>query len=217
MSKPKILVFDLGDKIRVSPPIWPQHSLKVQPGDLSQFAPYGNGVYGYQKRDRSNPFTNAPPQEACGGVVYFGNDISRTDFEALTRILEVQSRQVVNPLKSFSVFTAESQQPGKEGYLAQMRLVSKFGLRYMFDAISDAEYERFPDQELTMVEALWSFIEHERNRFGTSFQQDGEKGLRGVFGGDGHFACEELCFGFMLENSYHDICRIWSRAWLVTK
>lgn len=207
------VAFDLGNKIRISPPIWPNHKLNVQPGDLSQFTPYGNGVYGYQERKGNSPFTSAPSQEACGGVIYFGNEVTKTDFEALMRIMEVQ-RGVI-PSKDFAVFTAESEQPGKDGYLTQMRIVSKFGLRFMFGAINEVEYDKFPAQELTMTEVLWSFVEQEKKRWGTSWMED--KGLGGKFGGDGDFACEELAFGFMLENNYHHVYRIWSRAWLVTK
>lgn len=211
MSKPIRLVFDLGDKIRISPPIWPDHKLNIQPGDLTKFAPYGNGVYGYQDRQGSNPFTSAPAQEANGGVIYFDNGIAKADFEALMRILEVE------PSKDYAVFTAESKQPGKDGYLAQMRIVSKFGLRFMFGALTDAEYDKFPEQKLTIGEILWEFMKKEVKRWGTSWMQDGEKGLRGLFGGDGDFAREELSFGFMVENDYYHIYRIWSRAWLVTK
>lgn len=217
MSIPTRIVFNLGDKVRISPPIWSDHKLDIQPGDLSKFAPYGNGVYGYQDSKGSNPFTSAPPQEACGGIIYFGNGVSKKDFEALMCIMEVQHSYVVKPLNDFAVFTAESNQSGKDGYLAQMRIVSKFGLRFMFNALTEAEYEKFPEQEMTTIEALWSFIQNERERWGTSFQQDGNKGLQGLFGGDGNFAREELSFGFMLENNYYNIYRIWSRAWLVTK
>lgn len=212
---PTQIALNLGDKIRISPPIWPNRRLKIQPGDLSQFAPYGNSVYGYQNRNGSNPFTSAPSQEACGGVIYFGNSVGKADFEALMRIMEVQPAQTVNPSKDFAVFTTESEQPGKDGYIMQMRVVSKFGLRFMFNALTDTEYEKFPEQKLTIVEALWSFIERERERWGSSFMDD--KGLGGMFGGDGDFAQEELAFGLMLENDYHGVYRIWSRAWLVTK
>jgi hypothetical protein len=41
--------------------------------------------------------------------------------------------------------------------------------------------------------------------------------LSGKFGGDGDFAKEALCFGFMEENRPYSVYRIWSRAWLVTK
>ena len=211
-TKPTRVVFDMGPKVRISPPIFSNPSLDVQPGDLSKFTPYGNGVYGYEDRHKGDPFKSAPSEEACGGVIYFGNGVSEEDFRALMRILEVPNRW-----KDFAVFIEESYQPGKEGYLTQMRLVSKFGLRFMFNTINEAEYEKFPEQELTIVEAMWEFRQHERKRWGTSFCQDGEKGLRGLFGGEGDFAREQLSFGFMLENGYHNIYRIWSRAWLVTK
>ena len=132
-------------------------------------------------------------------------------------IMNVQSAGTVKPRKDFAVFAAESQQPGKDGYLVQMRIVSRFGLRYMFGALTDAEYDEFPEQKMPVVDALWWFINEERKCWGTSFQEDGKKGLRGLFGGDGNFAREELSFGFMVENDYYHVYRIWSRAWLVTK
>ncbi len=214
-NAPIRVAFDLGDTLRVSPPIWPNYSLQIEPGDLSQFAPSGNGVYGYQNLTGKNPITSAPPQEACGGVIYFDSDITKEDFLALLRILEVQAAHVVKPDKDFAIFTAESAEPGQDKYLAQARIVSKFALRYMFGALTQADYEHFPEQATTIAEALWTFIETERKRWGTSWMED--KGLGGTFGGDGHFACEQLAFGLMVENDYHKIYRIWSRAWLVTK
>lgn len=215
MSSSTRIIFDLGGRVRVSPPIWPDSKVDIQPGDLSRSVPYGNGVYGYQSREGSNQFTSAPSQEECGGVIYFGNGVAKEDFEALMRILNIQPAHVVKSSKDFAVFTAESKQPRKDGYLSQMRTVSKFGLRYMFGVITNAEYEKFPEQEITIVEALWAFIEAERERWGTSFMDN--KGLDGKFGGDGDFTREELAFGFMPENDYHKVYRIWSRAWLVTK
>jgi len=212
---PTRIAFDLGGKVHVSPPIWTEHELDVHPGDLSRFAPQGNGVYGFQD-PAGNPFTGAPSQEAAGGIIYFGNDISQDDFFALMRIMGVLSDHRILR-KDFAAYTSESEQPGEDGHLVQLRLVSKFGMRYMFGALDSAEYDRFPEQELGMAEAFWYFIERERKRWGTSFTQDAERGLHGLFGGDGNFAREELAFGFMLENEYHQIYRIWSRAWLVTK
>lgn len=206
------LVFDFGDEIHVSPPIWPDQTLNIEPGDLSQFAPQGNGVYGYQFPKSFNPFKYAPQQEPAGGIIYFGCDIKRVDLDALLRILEVKS-----DWKDYAVFIAESKKPGKDSYLTQMRIVSRFGLRFMFGAISDRNYDSFPDQKVSIAEGLWAFMEIERKRWGISFMEDGKKGLRGLFGGDGHFAREELAFGFMVENHYHNVYRIWSRAWLVTK
>lgn len=211
-EKSKRIVFDFGGKIRISPPMWPDSTIDIQPGDLSRFLPNGNGVYGYQEKNGNNPLTSAPSQEACGGVIYFGNKVTKEDFFALLRILEVRATD-----KDYAVFINQSETPVKDGCLTQMRIVSKFGLRFMFGAIDDNGYDSFQCQEMTIADALWTFMEKERERWGTSFTEDGEKGLRGLFGGDGDFAREELSFGFMPENDYHSIYRIWSRAWLVTK
>ncbi len=68
MPEPKRIVFDLGGKVRISPPMWTDNHLDVEPGDLSKFAPTGCGLYGYQLRDgATNPFTGAPSQESSGG------------------------------------------------------------------------------------------------------------------------------------------------------
>lgn len=205
------IVFDLGNRVKVSPPLYDK-KLNIQPGDLTKFAPYGNGVYGYQNPCGGNPFMTAPSQEASGGVVYFGCRINKDDFKALLRFVGVKS-----DYKDYVIFVGESEEPGKDGYLVQIRVVTKFGLRFMFDAISSAEYDKFPEQQLTIGEVLEGFVTHEMKRWGTWFTQDEEKGLAGLFGGDGDFAREELAFGFMVENEYNGVYRIWSRAWLVTK
>lgn len=216
-GKPQKIVFDLGGKISISPPLWVGNGVEERSQDLLAFAPQGNGVYGYQDNQSSGVFKGAPTQEACGGVIYFGNDVSKEDFLVLMRIMAVQSVSCKNPDKRFSVFTAQSDNPGQDGYLTQMRIVSRFALRFMFRTLGETEYDSFPEQGVSNVEALWAFMEHEREVWGTSFAQDRTHGLRGLFGGDGNFAREELSFGFTVENEYHGIYRIWSRAWLVTK
>ncbi len=217
MPKSRRIVFSLGEVVRISPPILTDCKIDSRAGELSTFAPYGNGFYGYQIRQGENPFTNAPIYEASGGVIYFDNDIAEEDLEALMRILRVQPRGTVKSVKDYAVFIDEAENSKEAGYLTQMRIVSKFGLRSMFKALSDAEYKEFKGQELNIVEAIWQFIKTERERWGTSFWEDETKGLRGLFGGDGYFSREELSFGFMVENDYYNVYRIWSRAWLVTK
>ncbi len=206
---------DLGDKIIISPSVKSNRNLRIQPGDLSIVAPYGSGVYGYQAKKESNPFKNAPPQEACGGTIYFENNIKIDDLEALMRISGVPSASDSDRPNDFAVYIDESSQPGSDGYIAQLRIVSRFGLRFMFDALNDCEYNNFPNQELSITEVIWSFIKYEDSRWGTSWARPNK--LIGLFGGDGDNAFEALSFGFMIENSYFDIYRIWSRAWLVTK
>jgi len=215
-NEPTVFVFSTGEKLIVSPPMWPKHELDIQPGDLTKFTPYGTGVYGYQKLDDTNPIQKAPIHEPSGGVVYFGSKVYKSDlsyeqcFLSLLYLLKVK----VN-WKDYAVFIIESQQPGKDGYLKQMRIVSRFALRFMFGAINEKEYDSFPEQELTIGQVLYKFLQDEADKWGTSWMKD--KGLGGKFGGDGNYACEELAFGFMVENNYHRVYRIWSRAWLVTK
>ncbi|MBS3086154.1 hypothetical protein J4422_00445 [Candidatus Pacearchaeota archaeon] len=196
------------DKIIIGPAIWPGKKLQVQPGDLSKFAPYGNGVYGYQKNSLE-PIRGDPPQEETGGLIYFGNEARKEDFEGFLRMMNVRAED-----KDYVAFVQESSNPIEDRYFKQMRIMSKFGLRFMFGAIDDREYDTFKEQELSIGEALWAFMNAEKRRFGTSF---GDSRIDGKMGGDGDYAVEELSFGFMLENEYNQVYRIWSRAWLVTK
>ncbi len=210
MPEPITLVFDLGGKVRVSPNLFINNKIEVQPGDLSKFAPFGNGVYGYQEPLALNPLTQAPPHEDAAGIIYFGNQIEEPDFTTLLKIMDVKSTD-----KDYAVFLEEAKFPETAGYLVQIRIVTRFGLSCLFDALPDSEYESFPNQELTVQETLWTLINKEKERWGTSCFEN--KGLYGKFGGDGDFAKEELSFGFMVENSYFGVYRLWSRAWLVTK
>ena len=196
------------EKVIVSPAVWPGKDLQVQPGDLSKFAPSGNGVYCYQ-RNSVEPIRGDPPQEEAVGLVYFGNGLKQKDFSGFLRMMGVRADD-----KDYAVFVQESSNPVEDRYFKQMRLMSKFGLRFMFGAIDNRGYDTFKKQELTTGEALWEFMASEKGRFGTSF---GDPRIEGKMGGDGDYAREELGFGFMLENEYHQVYRIWSRAWLVTK
>lgn len=182
--------------------------------DLSQFTPGGEGLYGFSPQTIPSPFLGAPATAAHGGVVYFDNDITRQDFEAMMRALGV-TRRGDKPIRDFGHFHAESKNPGKEGYLTQVRTVSRFGLQYLFRSLNEKAYESFPLQDLDLVTSFWLFIEAEKQRWGTFFGDSPE--LAGKFGGDGNYSREELCFGFMVENDYYRVYRIWSRAQLVTK
>jgi len=196
------------EKLTISPPVWSNKELQVQPGDLSQFAPYGTGVYGYQASSRT-PMRGDPPHEESGGLVYFGNGVKEEDFKGFLRMMNVRADD-----KDYAAFIQESSNPVQDRYFKQMRLISKFGLKFMFDALNDINYDAFEEQELSIGEALWVFMDAEKGRFGTFF---GDPRIEGKMGGDGHLAREELSFGFMMENDYHQVYRIWSRAWLVTK
>ncbi|MDE1967130.1 MAG: hypothetical protein KGI45_03610 [Patescibacteria group bacterium] len=198
------LILNLGDKVKISPPIWMGNRLEVQPGDLTRFAPTGTGVYGYFE-PVSHPFKGTSVHEDSGGVVYFGKNHDKRDFEAMLRLLGVHTEA-----RDYAVFTQAATNP--IDYLHQMRIVSRFAMRHMYGALDDESYKRFEDQSMTVAEILRHFIEANFDKY-----RSGRESLTGLIGGDEDFEIESLAFGFMVENSYHQVYRIWSRAWLVTK
>jgi hypothetical protein len=218
----------IDDLVKISPRVWPGKQLDVQPGDLSIFVPMGSGIAGpipvmpwddltsalsrpgyYSYHAHSgHPFLGAPSTEAAGGIIYFDGDPQRTDVEALLRLLEVYSRS-----NDYAVFSEDATNPQDERYLTQIRIVSKLALRFMFQALSSEEYEAFPEQPLSVGELVWRFIEGQQQIWGKGYS----RALMGAMGGDGDWANETLAFGFMVENAYHHVYRLWSRAWLVTK
>jgi hypothetical protein len=83
----------------------------------------------------------------------------------------------------------------------------------LFAALSSEECSALPPQNSTLGDALWAFIQHQQEALGNGYSHK----LEGMLGGDGDWARETLAFGFMVENAYQGVYRIWSRAWLVTK
>lgn len=205
----------LGAQLKLSPTVPHDPTARPpHPGDLSLFAPYGNGVYGLQDPKSQVPFHRGPIHEAEGGTCcFFGNGVSKDDFFGMLRVLGIPTDGKNSHNLRYAAYLAETQDPETDQYVTQLRLVSAFGMRFLFGAIAKSEYGTFPAQTLSPAQALWAFMDMERKRWGTSYGA----GLDRVFGGDGNYAQEMLSFGFHLENAYHGICRIWSRAWLVTK
>jgi len=206
------------DTVRLSPPMFLDNHTSASPADLSQFAPQGNSVYGLSSTEIS-PFEMGESMAETGGVVFFGIPRGKDDFMAFLRILGIAN--AFRPGHDehqcyYWAFERESDSPGQDGYLKQMRVVDRGGLRFLFNVIDGQGYETFPQQPMSLPDFLWLFILDQAKKYGTSWMNASPE-LKGKFGGDGHFACEELCFGLMIENSYHNVYRIWSRAWLVTK
>ncbi|MDD5417019.1 MAG: hypothetical protein PHU12_03520 [Candidatus Aenigmarchaeota archaeon] len=181
---------------------------------VASFNGPGSGMYYKQNKRSTNPFLNAPIEEAEGGVIYFGNDVKRKDLMSVLNVLDVGN---TNDSDKYAVYLHDATVPLEEGYLQQMRIVNRFGLQFAMDEIDDNEYENYPSQPMDVKDAFWAFMEKEKKKWGTHFWDDKKKGLAGKFGGNGDCAREELSFGLMVESGYHEIYRIWSRAWLVTK
>lgn len=213
------------DQIHFAPSPWPGGA-KLEPGDLRGILPMGMNLgeapvvvrpwdtlegaihaanyYGLQPHG-PDPLRDAPQTDPAGGTVYFDDDIAADDLRTLLRVLSVQVDQ-----PAFAAIRVDAKKPQEERFLTQIRIVVAEALGALFDAAFAPE---FVQQELTIGAAFATFVAAERERWGTGMSP----ALRGSFGGDGDWAKESLCFGFMVENAYHGVYRMWSRAWLVTK
>ncbi|HEV2689177.1 MAG TPA: hypothetical protein VGV35_11500 [Bryobacteraceae bacterium] len=212
--------------LSVAPAVWPGPPLPLQPGDPSHFVPAGLGLgtspiirpwdrledvahrpdyYGFNAPS-SDPFQNAPLYDACGGIIYFDGRPKRNHLDTVLALLEVSSETT-----EYAAFHALSANPLEQRYLEQLRFVAPHALISLFGVQPQEDTQPLVKQKLTIAGALWRFIELQQEKYNRTSR------LNGVMGGDGDWAKESLAFGFMVENSYHGIYRIWSRAWLVTK
>jgi hypothetical protein len=213
------------DQIHFAPSPWPGGAA-LEPGDLSQIVPMGMHLdgapivmrpwdtlegatqaanyYGLQPHG-PDPLRNAPQTDAAGGTVYFDDNIASNDLSTLLRVMGVESDQ-----QAFAAFRLDATRSQDQRFLTQIRIVVPPALGALFGAAFAPE---LVEQELTIGAAFDVFVAAERSRWGTGMSSE----LRGTFGGDGDWAKESLCFGFMVENAFHGVYRMWSRAWLVTK
>lgn len=217
---------EINQALSIAPSLWPGPPLDVQPGDLTRFVPAGLGLdappvirpwdrledvarrpdyYGFNAPS-SHPFLNAPVNDSAGGVIYFDGRPPRGQLDAALSLLEVRT-----DTSEYAAFWAASSNPLDERYLEQLRLISPPALVNLFAVQPHEGTEPLVKQKLTVGEALWRFIEIQQQKYNRLWALDG------VMGGDGDWAKESLAFGFVVENAYHGVYRIWSRAWLVTK
>ena len=212
--------------VKLAPAVWPGEALGIQPGDLSLFAPMGNGLgapmvirpwddlgdvasrgaYYEFHTHTGHPFTGAPKTEADGGTIYFDQHCQREDIEAMLRLMGVYGK-----LTDYAAFLQETTNP-EDCYVSQLRIVGGHALQFLFRTSDEPEQKSLRQQSLPISEVIWRFIEWFRQEYDA-----GRYSVDGVLGGDGDWANESLAFGFMVENQYHSIYRIWTRAWLVTK
>lgn len=222
--------YPLPDSVRLSPNVWPGNSLPVQPGDPTQFAPMGfcmnvptiirpwdtlesavaaGGYYGAQPHS-FHPLHGSPRTDACGGAIYFDSGESR---ESLLAAFEVMGVRMRTDWRDFAVFHTESKEPLKDGYIAHCRIMPWSTLEHLYHADLALVEGCSTPQLCSVQDVLYGFVQAQEQHWGTGMSGK----LSGCMGGDGDWAKESLCFGFMVENAYHLILRIWSRAQLVTK
>ncbi len=213
----------------VLPTSWPGQALRIMPGDFSQYVPQGLGLgppivvrpwdnplemltrpnyYGFDAPE-TDPIRAAPSQLGGGGVIYFDDQIGPAAVRALLEAMEVHTIR-----RDFAVFAGDAGDTRRERYLVQARIMSLPALKNLFGASEPAA--QLQEQPVTVEEFVLAFLDQQRQRWNNSRYAFG-RNLAGTLGGDGDWAKESLGFGFMVENSYWGVYRVWSRPYLVTK
>jgi hypothetical protein len=210
--------------VTILDPDWPGRPLPVLPGDLSKWLPQGLGLGapmivtpysfgpepGYYGLDAPSPdpILAAPTQEPAGGVLYFDDN---ADLAKLRGTLEIMG--VYMSTKDYAVFWDATVDTIEDRYLHQVRIVSTSALAHFFKAKPEAE--NLADQPIPIGEYIETFIAEQKGKWNDEYTFS--RHLRGTLGGDGDWAKESLAFGFVVENTYWGVYRLWSRPWLCTK
>ncbi len=196
--------------IRLSPLLEDNRSEIHHPGNLTQFAPDGNSVYGYEDNHPFDPFKIAGRESEKGGIVFFNSNLVKEDFTTLCQVMGICD----NSQKYYMALLQEADNAPREGFIKQLRIIDRFALRFHFNLLlSEQEYDKFPEQELTIKEAMWSFIKEEKKPW---TNPDSRQELKKKLGGS-DWAWPALSFGLMVENGQDYIYRIWSRVFYITK
>ena len=175
--------------------------------DLDKLSKSGQGLwYGYKSKN-NNPFEIIHENDEIGGIIFFNCNILKEDFFKLLEILEIKK---IHSKKEYSIIKNISQNPLKDKYIEQMRIVSDFGIKYYFEQQPSKN-----KQTLELEEQMWNFIEEQKLLFGTNMGS--EKFLKIYDFKWGDWELPHLAFGLFVENEYYKIYRIWSRIYLVTK
>lgn len=212
------------------PADWPGRELETMPGDLDSYVTSGFGgagplviqpwdkletlgrQQGYYDLDEpdADPIRGAPSSDPSGGCVYFDDDVDAGDLSAVLRVMGVQDR-----LQDYVMFGAESTATLEDRYLDQIRIISRGALTHLFDVPKDMVAD-LPKPAAPLETLIQAFITAQREKWNDPRYAFGGK-LAGTLGGDGDWAKESLAFGFLMENQYWQVMRLWSRPWLVTK
>lgn len=192
--------------------------LKVPSGEIidpTVDIPNGNGVYGYQQKGHPRPELLAPRDEDTGGFLFLPTEVSPDAIDMLVALAGMGSTgQKRMTMYSVQAIDAPEGMEASLGYLRKLVIADRFALRFLYHCLEEHDYDNFPEQPLDVADLIKAFVVDELGKYGTGF---GSPELDGKFGGDSYFAREQLSFGFAIENSYHKVVSVWSRAWLVTK
>lgn len=178
----------------LSPASWPDKQLVVQPGELRppSAPPHAH--------EATLPDLHA--DEPGQRQTWFYRDVEDQDL-----LSEASDLGMAVDERHFALFLSYADHPGEDGYLAQLRIVGRTALRDRFGALTDAEWERFPEQPATIGQLLTGFVHHQRAEW-----TEGQ--LEGILECEDSDDVDELGFGLRVEDAEMRVYRIWSRVWL---
>lgn len=194
------------------PPVWPKGSnLKVGPGDMDRFLHYDGllNLFDHTKGTVCDDVLH--PHHLSHGrglLAYFGQN----DPSFIGNLLDFC--RINGNLFEYAAFVRESSKPRQEGFLRQVRLVSRAALRHIFCIKemdingSKAELDEFSfGQSVNLEDALLSFVASEEIRWYNN--KDLECCLSDKRLGSKEMP-KELVFGLMVEDRRFAVLRIWS-------
>lgn len=170
--------------------------------DLDFLAEEGDGIY---RRPRhvfgpaaTDVLLRVTIETVSLGLLYFERRHDTLEkLQAALDLLDVRNDD------SYVVFGARSNVL-EDGFITQLRFVSDFALGGYFD--EEIIEPQSLEKPLGMRDAMLAFVELEMQRFGSEADVCEHFGMEVPF--DGMW---DIGFGFLVENSYYGIYRIWSR------
>jgi len=173
--------------------------------------PYGGpaslppSAYGGE-RAATHPLLAAPLNDGTGGLLHFPAGGREEDIDRLLAVAGVFTSNT-----DYAAFLYENGDPPDARYLRLLRLVSFGALEHFFGvAVKDADEgtTALEPQSLKPRDALLAFIRSETGAWDGAALEQAAAALQ-----DRPPGRPRLGFGFMAENPYHSVCRIWSRLW----
>ncbi len=191
----------LNELTSIDPLVWSgREGIEIEPHDLSLVI---NNGFDCDSRFPPSPEVNDPRRwmpwdESSGGAFCFDSLPYEGQEEAFITLMK--SLGISDTVKTFSAYIEKGHSRKK-----QMRIVSRRAMKSVFKVINEEEYQSFPEQEVSMAEAMWLFLldaNPPRKTMKFNSPKPGKTMMISLI---------PPSIGIMVENSYYDIYRIWSR------
>lgn len=194
------------EKLKLSQSLCLDNEAKVDPANLEKYIKPGRGLNNFESRVGNFFLTDSSDIT----FLQFSGNTRFEDFTAFMHITDLQSKHQLKPIRQYAAFYQETDCT-HTWFLSQLRIVTCFALKNLFGLLSPLECKTYPEQTLTMREAIWGFMQSERSKYSTKLGSQTISNLQKSEHDDFQKFNKELGFGFMVEDSHHGVYRIWSK------